>query len=380
MSFHSKSIFAHHTVVDFSDQDEQKEQWRARMLCDEHPKERLQFYCLDCRMPVCAHCLILGEHKGHQNTPIDQAMITGRETLNAWVEKLQQRITLSEDLLEQLHASEREVQENAEAQRNVINTELDHLREMIETKRHQLLSKSALEEKQKRVALQAQVDRAEAVRGDSAKLVGRSEELLELPSEHAFLAVLLPLIQDMKKCASQPIDTAQHISCAFRPLSTDAQVRALGDLDLGAPRQMLQAAAAPAAPVASLSGIQPGRLQSVANQPLQFAAATPNLLGAPGVGLTPQYEGITNAYQMPLQSDAAAVAGNFSMMQPGYATALHASVPSTSAYLGSHQLPAGQAHQMPQLGQASMQQQQPQQAPGQVVGQNVYVYRSMQHG
>lgn len=236
---HSKGFFKSHNIVDISEvgaTSSKTPDIASRMLCDDHPDEKLSFYCLDCRKPVCSHCLILGEHKGHQQTPIDQAFETGKETLGAWVEKLQQRINGTEELLEQLRMTEIEVNRGAEAQRTVINNEMDHLRELIETKRHQLLSKSALEEKQKRVHIQAQVDRAEAARQESSGLVTRSKELLVQPSEHAFLAVVLPLIQDMKKCAGQPVDDSARVSPAFRPLSTDAQVRSLGDLDLGHPR------------------------------------------------------------------------------------------------------------------------------------------------
>jgi len=246
------------------------------MLCDEHVDEKLSFYCLDCRKPVCSHCLILGEHKGHQQTPIDQAFETGKETLGAWVEKLRQRIGSTEELLEQLRSAEHEVNRGAESQRNIINHEMDHLRELIETKRHQLLSKSALEEKQKRVQLQAQVDRAEAARQDAKGLVARSTDLLGLSSEHAFLAVVLPLIQDMKKCASQPVDDTARVSCIFRPLSTDQQVRSLGELDLGHPRPPQHVTVAAAAGIQSGAnpgcvGLQQGQVTMDSQQPSNYS-------------------------------------------------------------------------------------------------------------
>lgn len=240
LTSHSKGFFKSHNIVDLEDGEAAVGSggfdYASKMLCDEHPEEKLSFYCLGCRRPVCSHCLILGEHKGHQQTPIDQASETGKETLTAWVEKLSQRIMSHEQLIEQLKGCEAEVNKGAEAQRNIINSEMDHLKDLIETKRQQLLSKSVLEEKQKRMQLQAQVDRAEKSRTDTAGLIQRSEALLGLSSAHAFLAVVLPLIQDMKKCAGQPMDTAPTVSCAFRPLSTDSQVRSLGDLDLGHPR------------------------------------------------------------------------------------------------------------------------------------------------
>lgn len=234
---HSKGFFKSHTIVDLDSEPRNDLDLSQKMVCDTHKEEKLTFYCLDCRMPVCSHCLILGEHKGHQQKPIESAFETGKETLSAWVEKLQQRVQSTEEILHRLDVAELDVQQGAAAQRDLINHEMDQLKELIETKRTQLLSKSAIEEKQKRAQLQAQVDRTQGVVASSLRLVERSEDLLSLGSEHAFLAVVLPLIQDMKKLSTQHVDPEPSVTGNFRPLLTDAQVRSLGDLDLGMPKQ-----------------------------------------------------------------------------------------------------------------------------------------------
>jgi len=237
ISSHSKGFFKSHQIIDLEDAPSGDLDLAHKMVCDVHPQEKLSFYCLDCRMPVCSHCLILGDHKGHQQKHIEEAYDTGKDTLNAWVEKLQQRIESCEDILERLRNAELDVNQGASAQRNIINHEMDHLKELIETKRHQLLSKSALEEKQKRVQLQAQQDHTSDARSQAQSMIQRSEDLLAVGSEHAFLAVVLPLIQDMKKLCTQPPESAPSVSGTFRPLMTDTQVRSLGDLDLGIPKQ-----------------------------------------------------------------------------------------------------------------------------------------------
>jgi len=264
-STHAKGFFQSHVIKDLGEESGGVD-FAARMVCQEH-SEKLDFYCLDCRTPVCSHCLILGDHKNHQQTPLDQAYITGKDTLAAWAEKLHQRISSTEELLESFRVSEQDIQRNAESQRQSVNSEMDHLRELIETKRHQLLSKCALEEKQKRVQLQAQMERMEVTRGESKALVGRSEGLLSLGSEHVFLSVVLPLIQDMKKCAGRPVDDNQRVLTAFRPISTDAQVRCLGDLDLGhtRPTQTHVGLAQPVLAAASTAGLHPAQLPGVAH-------------------------------------------------------------------------------------------------------------------
>jgi len=264
-STHAKGFFQSHVIKDLGEETDGVD-FASRMVCQEH-SEKLDFYCLDCRTPVCSHCLILGDHKNHQQTPLDQAYVTGKDTLAAWADKLHQRISATEELLESFRSSEQDIQRNAESQRQSVNSEMDHLRELIETKRHQLLSKCALEEKQKRVQLQAQMDRADVTRGEARSLVVRSEGLLSLGSEHVFLSVVLPLIQDMKKCASRPVDDNQRVSTAFRPISTDSQVRCLGDLDLGHSRPLPthMGLAHPVLAAPSTAGLHQSQLPGVAH-------------------------------------------------------------------------------------------------------------------
>lgn len=237
-SSHSKGFFKKHDLVEL--------EGTSRNLdgsvdhCDAHPEEKLNFYCLDCRMPVCSHCLILGEHQKHQQTQISDAFETGQTTLRAWDEKLCQRRSAVIELLEQLESAQVEVGTLAEQQRGLINQGMDHLMELIEAKRTQLLSKSSMEEKQKHQHLQQQIDLAVRTRGDIDRLHARTADLLALRNEHAFLVVCLPLIQDMKVCNSQTIDAGPTVSMAFRPLLTDDQARSLGELDLGVPKRQAE--------------------------------------------------------------------------------------------------------------------------------------------
>jgi len=234
---HNKGFFKTHTIVGLDDAAAgSMASVSSKMVCDQHPEEKLTFYCVDCRKLVCSHCLIMGDHKGHQQTPVETAFETGKETLSAWVEKIMERNRLAEELLAQLRNADVEVTEGATAQREVINDEMDNLKEIIDSKRQQLLAKSALEEKQKRGQLQAITDRAQAAYTDSKRMAARCEELLALRSEHTFLAVVLPLLQDMKKLSVQALDASPPNCSTFRPFLTDAQVRCLGDLDLGHPK------------------------------------------------------------------------------------------------------------------------------------------------
>lgn len=303
---HSKGFFKSHQIIDLEDAPVSGDfDLAQKMVCDEHPQEKLSFYCLDCRMPVCSHCLILGSHKSHQQKHIEEAYDTGKETLSAWVEKLQQRISDCEEIEDKIRQAESEVSEGATNQRNIINHEMDHLKELIETKRHQLLSKSEIEEKQKRMQLQTQEQRTQNSKSEASAMTSRSKDLLAVSSEHAFLAVVLPLIQDMKKICTQPAEPAPNVNGTFRPLMTDTQVRCLGDLDLGLPK----AAAAP--PV------------NVVTMPVHSGVSHPLGDNSP-VG----YSTLQHSYQHSAMSHPPATVSYLSAASPAQGSALPTSISS----------------------------------------------------
>jgi len=131
------------------------------------------------------------------------------------------------------------VSQGGDAQRNMINQEIDHLKELVEVKRQQLLSKSDHEGEKKRAQVQSQMDSTASARDKALRLVSRSRKVQSLRSEHAFLALVLPLIQDMKKCSDHQFEVLHSVG-SFRPLSIDAQVLSFGDLDLGFPKPQSQ--------------------------------------------------------------------------------------------------------------------------------------------
>jgi len=234
---HGKSFFKNHDIVDLGPDGIAANgivgAGVSETMCPEHPDEKLSFYCLDCCSVVCSRCILLGDHQDHQSTPISSACEDHREMLRSKLDRLAERESGTLSLLEKLQASELEVQKSAQAQRNAIIREMDHLRELIETKRRDLLSKSALEEKQKLIQVQSQATRAEATLEQIRQLAQRAEGVASLNSEHSFLAVVLPVLQDVTRASNKEVDPLLPVSSVFRPIHTDVQVKSIGNLNLG---------------------------------------------------------------------------------------------------------------------------------------------------
>mmetsp|Transcript_64398 Transcript_64398/g.151290 ORF Transcript_64398/g.151290 Transcript_64398/m.151290 type:complete len:448 (+) Transcript_64398:42-1385(+) len=305
---HSKGFLRSHQIVDLKDLEGPLGPFMPKMICPDHGQS-FDFYCMDCRALVCSHCSVLGVHQLHQKMDVSKACVTGRETMMAWIDKLSEQVHSAEELLETFRSTEDEITRRCEAQRASINNEMDHLRELIETKRRQLLQKSAIEEKQKRVHLQSQVDRVAGLRSQASGLLQRSKVLMDLKSDHMFLATCLPLMRDMTGCSRQIVDDNTRVTTTFRSLSTDAQARTLGDLELGHRPQPAQQVMGPNEQQVFgqhdmhmpllMPGVQPPVERPPAERPLltsavlppayqgQGAATTAALSAQPGQGYLP---------------------------------------------------------------------------------------------
>lgn len=111
---------------------------------------------------------------------------------------------------------------------------MDHLKELLETKKMQLLSKNAMEAEKKRSAIEAARTRTFPELDKQQHLQSRMAKVRALTKEHAFLTVCQPLIGDIRSHLENPVDCSSPTDANFRQFSVEAGVRVLGELDLSA--------------------------------------------------------------------------------------------------------------------------------------------------
>lgn len=228
-STHSKGFFKNHTVVAISDTDNQ----HLDVYCSLHAEEKVGFYCTDCSMPVCSHCILMGDHQDHATIPIAKAAEEQRQMLISQAERLRQRRKASQSLTQELRILEAKVHLGGQQQRDSIENEMARLRELLEARHKQLLMKSTIEEEAKLSQIRAQLGKTQGTLEHVESLLRRSEDILRVDSEFDFVTVVLPLIQDGTRCSSQGVEAIAQVSTYFKPVSVDAQIRSMNDLDLG---------------------------------------------------------------------------------------------------------------------------------------------------
>lgn len=226
---HAKGFFKNHTIVDLMDTRAPAQP----VLCQVHKEEKVGFYCTDCSMAVCSHCILLGDHQDHSNMPIARAVQEQRDVLRSQVERLQTRKKGNQLLSQDLRVLEEKVCLGGSQQRAMINRQIASLKDLIDSKADQLLSKSNLEEEQKLSQVRGQYERTAIALDQVDVLLRRTDEMLLVDNDYDFLTLVLPLIQDSMRCSSQVVEAVAQVPTTFRALTIDAQTKSMNELDLG---------------------------------------------------------------------------------------------------------------------------------------------------
>jgi len=247
---HAKGFFKNHTISDLLVEEEEEEEEKCHqhakkdrksellvnlegpVYCPEHTEERLNLYCIDCRHPVCSHCLLFGDHKHHTKTTIAEASQQGLGTMADWNLVLQRRRTDVHEFLTELKQLEKDVTTNAESTRECVMQEITALEEQLAIKKSQLLKKVDGDLDRKMNYLQNQISNCDGQLKHIDAVTARQDAVSRLQSDYSFLAFCLPVIQDIKLSVLSEFENTACIDARFPSFSTGMVYRAVSELDL----------------------------------------------------------------------------------------------------------------------------------------------------
>jgi len=230
-SRHSDGFFQSHDLHSFENSIDFVTQ---TVFCDQHEGEKLNLYCVDCHLAVCAHCLLTGQHIDHKRLGLADAYNKEFEDFENWDGKLQSLNSQLADFIDTLATLDVEIERNEKQQRDQIESEIAHLKEILEAKRVQLLSKSELEAKRKRSQNEGQSKTAQKDRAVVQKVLDRNSKLKIVQSQHTFLGLYRALKTDVQTETQQSRCFAPATTSIYRNFNTEEAQGSLGELDLGA--------------------------------------------------------------------------------------------------------------------------------------------------
>lgn len=176
--------------------------------CSEHEGEKVNIYCLSCRVATCSLCKVFGAHQSCTVAPLADVLQQQKDELKEGLESLAEHRNKIQAVIDQLNQMCCELEEAYQTQKQVISDKFDHIHSILEEKRKSMTEVMSTEEEQKtgraKALLRCYGDTVSA----NAKLLERAQSSLEDPDSVAFVQSSKDLIEKLKTAnASCPTET-----------------------------------------------------------------------------------------------------------------------------------------------------------------------------
>ncbi|XP_046380569.2 uncharacterized protein LOC124151889 [Haliotis rufescens] len=127
----------HHDVSDLSRDVKVKK--RRKPMCKEHPDQRMQFYCKDCKKLQCQSCCILYHRKCESIVSLESVLPEMQNTLQSVKQKLETDLATSNTRLAKKEAKCTEINENKSSLQSQVRSAAHTAIDLIKKKERQLL-------------------------------------------------------------------------------------------------------------------------------------------------------------------------------------------------------------------------------------------------
>ncbi|XP_048253344.1 E3 ubiquitin-protein ligase TRIM56-like [Haliotis rufescens] len=152
----------HHVVSDLSRDVKVKK--RRKPMCKEHPDQRMQFYCKDCKKLQCQSCCILYHRKCESIVSLESVLPEMQNTLQTVKQKLESDLATSNTRLAKKEAKCTEINENKSSLQSQVRSATHTAIDLIKKKERQLLEQIVNVTEKQRGQLKGDMKREEMAR------------------------------------------------------------------------------------------------------------------------------------------------------------------------------------------------------------------------
>ncbi|XP_052684539.1 uncharacterized protein LOC128164635 [Crassostrea angulata] len=101
--------------------------------CNLHPKRNVEILCKECNVPLCAKCIFMKEHTGHQLDDLEEKYAEKVAFCRSEISKIQEYyLSTSQGLKKEIREDVMEIKKTMDNIRNSIKTEAESLKELVD--------------------------------------------------------------------------------------------------------------------------------------------------------------------------------------------------------------------------------------------------------
>ncbi|CAJ1084373.1 tripartite motif-containing protein 54-like [Xyrichtys novacula] len=206
----------------------------AQLTCSDHEGEKVNIYCLTCKVPTCSLCKVFGAHQSCQVAPLTDIYQLQKDELSEEVRSLREYNDQVQALIDNIEQTCRNVEENSKTQKQSVCEQFDQVLSILDERRKAMTERITSEQEEKTGHAQALIrcygDSMEA----NKELVERAVSSMEEPDLAAFVQSSRELITKVMAAAGFcPAETLKpgYESLSHYSFNFSRQERALRGID-----------------------------------------------------------------------------------------------------------------------------------------------------
>ncbi|XP_072318295.1 E3 ubiquitin-protein ligase TRIM63-like isoform X2 [Eucyclogobius newberryi] len=164
-------------------------------MCEEHPDEKINIYCISCGAPTCSMCKVFGAHKDCEVAPLHTVFSTHKAELTDCISLLVGNNERTQAIISHFEETSRTVNENSRWQKSHVCELLDRLFSLLEQKKLSLTQKISSEQEEKQEYLRGLRAKYKQHLEQSASTLQEALQALEQEDHALFLQEAKPLLQ-----------------------------------------------------------------------------------------------------------------------------------------------------------------------------------------
>ncbi|KAJ0012208.1 hypothetical protein NQD34_013183 [Periophthalmus magnuspinnatus] len=119
------------------------------LMCEEHPDEKINIYCVSCSAPTCSMCKVFGAHKDCEVAPLHTVFSAHKAELTDCISLLVGNNERTQAIISHLEETCRAVDESGQRQKSHVCEVFDRLFSLLEQKKLSLTQRITVEQEEK---------------------------------------------------------------------------------------------------------------------------------------------------------------------------------------------------------------------------------------
>lgn len=189
----------------------------SQLMCEDHPEEKINIYCVLCETPTCSLCKVFGRHQSCEVEPLSNVYVRKKSELSDGIAGLVATNDHIQALMSQMDDVCRAIEENGRRQREQLCLSFAALQRLLDQRKQSLVEAITEHQDEKLRHVRALIRAHGGLLEGAVTLVENAIQTMDEPHMSTFIQTAKDVLEKMAECGQgfQP----QRLELGFEDMS-----------------------------------------------------------------------------------------------------------------------------------------------------------------